>query len=224
MCYTNTRAAEFNKVSLQSLSLNQILNKVFMQTFVLCLEVRDGKQETREWGVADLTGSKDGERDAGGLEGSTSLRFSSSSSPSLQSAPDRRSLIGNEPWSRSLSRDQQIATTYRLWRGDSSTPPPISISLSSLRLSLSLHPSLPVFMGSLWFIQGSVGVRATESRGVFYCSWCVKRPTYSVPARACPDMPGLTNPPGVVMFTPLHGQCLHLSITASAHILINGWM
>lgn len=48
MCYTNTRAAEFNKVSLQSLSLNQILNKVFMQTFVLCLEVRDGKQETRE--------------------------------------------------------------------------------------------------------------------------------------------------------------------------------
>lgn len=47
MCYTNTRAAGFNKVSLQSLSLNQVLNKVFMQTFVLCLEVKDGKQETR---------------------------------------------------------------------------------------------------------------------------------------------------------------------------------
>lgn len=59
-------------------------------------------------------------------------------------------------------------------------PPPTSISPSLLRLSLS-HLSLPVFMGSLWFIRGSVEVRATESRGVFYCSQCVKRPTYSIP-------------------------------------------
>lgn len=66
-------------------------------------------------------------------------------------------------------------------------PSPTSISLPPLclspLLSLFLHPSLPVFMGSLWFIRGSVEVRATESRGVFYCSWCVKRPTHSIPAR-----------------------------------------
>lgn len=136
----------------------------------------------KEWGVADLTGSRDAARDAGGLEKSTSLLFSSSPSPSLQSAPDRRSLIGNEPWSHSLSRDQQIATAYRLWRGDSSTLPP----RSSLRLSPLSLTHLRVFMGSLWFIRASVEVRATESRGVFYCPWCVKRIAYSVSAQAAP--------------------------------------
>lgn len=167
MCYTNTRAAEFNKVSLQSLSLNQILNKVFMQTFVLCLEVRDGKQETREWGVADLTGSKDGERDAGGLEGSTSLRFSSSSSPSLQSAPDRRSLIGNEPWSRSLSRDQQIATTYRLWRGDSSTPPP-SLSLYHPFASPSLFILLSQCLWGVYDLSRAVSGSGPRWAGEYF--------------------------------------------------------
>lgn len=68
-----------------------------MQTFVLCLEVRDSKQEMKELGVPDLTGSRDGARDAGGLERSVSLLFFFSSSPSLQSAPDGRGLIGNEP-------------------------------------------------------------------------------------------------------------------------------
>lgn len=136
-----------------------------------------------------------GMQEAGGLERSTSLLFSSSSSPSRQSAPDRRSLIGNEPWSRSLSRDQQIATAYRLWRGNSS-PSHLSFSLSPLRLPSPLRPSLPMFMGSLWFIRGSVEVRATESRGVLYCSWCVKRPTYSIPARTAL---------WAATFPPLHG-------------------
>lgn len=132
-----------------------------------------------------------GMQEAVRLERSTSLLFFASSSPSLQSAPDRRSLIGNEPWSRSLSRDQQIATTYRLWLGDSSSSL-LCLSITPLSLPLpppflSVHPSIPVFMGSLWFIQASVEVRATVSKGVFYCSWCVKRPTYSIP-----DRPALT--------------------------------
>lgn len=160
-----------------------------------------------------------GMQEAGGLERSTSRLFSSSSSPSLQSAPDRRSLICNEPWSRSLSRDQQIATTYRLWRGDSS-PSHLDLSITppSLSLSPSLHPSLPVFMGSLWFIRGSVEVRATESRGVFYCSWCVKRPTYSIPAR-----PALTCQDWLIHLEwPCSLHCMDAA--ASSHTLVNGRM
>lgn len=188
-----------------------------MQTFVLCLEVRDSKQEMKEWGVADLTGSRDEARDAGGLERSTSLLFFSSSSPSLQSAPDRRSLIGNEPWSRSLSRDQQIATTYRLWCGDS-FPSHLYLSIIPVSLPLFLYPSLWVFMGSLWFIQGSVEVRATESRGVFYCSWCVKRTTYSVSAR-----PALTYQDSVIH---LEWPCslYRTDTTTSPLTLVNGRM
>lgn len=76
----------------------KFLRKVFTcKLLVLCLELRDGKKETKESGVANLTESKDGEKDAGGQERSTSPLLSFSSSPSLQSTPDRRSLIGNEP-------------------------------------------------------------------------------------------------------------------------------
>lgn len=154
--------------------------------------------------------------DAGGLERNMSLFLSSSSSTSLQSAPDRRSLIGNEPWSHMLSRDQQIATTYRLWRGDS--------SLSHLHLSitplspLSLHLSLHVFMGSLGFIRGSVAVRATGNRGVFYCSWFVKRPTYSIPtwpALKCQYWP-------IHLEWPPSHHCM--CVTAFSHTLVNDQM
>lgn len=61
--------------------------------------------------------------------------------------------------------------------------PPLSLYHPSISCALSLLPSLPVFIASLWFIQGGVEVRAKESRGVFYCSRCVKRPTYSIPAQ-----------------------------------------
>lgn len=120
----------------------------------------------------------------------TSLLFSSFSSSSLQSTPDRRSLIGNEPWSCSLSWDQQIATTYLIWRGDSSRPPlyffitSLSQSLSFFFFCSSLSSAL---MGTLWFILGSDEVRAAETRGVFYYCRCVKYPTYSAPA-----LPALT--------------------------------
>lgn len=160
----------------------------------------------REWGVADLTGSRDGEGDAGGLEGSTSLLLFSSSSPSRQSAPDRRSLIGNEPWSRSLSRDQQIATTYRLWRGDT--------SLSHLYLSIT-PPSLP--LSSLTpSVYGEFMIYPRQCRGqghrepgsILLLPMC-QTPHLLYSNLACPDMPVLTNPPRVATFTPLH-VCSHL--------------
>lgn len=140
---------------------------IHMLTLVLCLKGREGKQEMEKWGVVNLTGSGGWRKgDAGGLERSTSLLLCSSSSSSLQSAADRRSLIGNEPWRHRPSRHQQIATTYRLWRGNSSPPPPLLFlhrSSFAPSLSLSLHFSLPVFMGTLWFIWGSVEVTGTES-------------------------------------------------------------
>lgn len=130
-----------------------------MQTFVLCLEVRDGKQAMRGSWSDRVEGWREG-----GREMSMSPLFSPSPSSSLQSSLDRKSLIGNEPWSRSLSRDQQIATPYRLWRGASSPSSHryLALILPLLPLSSSLSP---VFMKSLWFIQGRVEVRAAESRG-----------------------------------------------------------
>lgn len=152
-----------------------------MQTFVLCLEVGDGKQETREWGVANLTGSRDG-------EGCRRSEEEHVSSP-LPHPRLFRALLTGGAWlvmSREVAR---LAGTNRLppliVYDVAIPPPPTSISPSALHLSvsLSLYPSLPVFMGSLWFIQGSVEVRATESRGVFYFSWRVKRLAYSIPVR-----------------------------------------
>lgn len=152
-----------------------------------------------------VKGLKRGMQEAGGLEKSTSLLFSSSSSSSLRSAPDRRSLIGNEPWSRSLSRDQQIATTYRLWRGDSS-PPPTSISLSSLRLSLALFIPLSSVYGEFMIYPGQCRGHGYREQGSILLLLMCQTPHLLYSSPACHDMPGLTNPPGVVMFTLLQRQ------------------
>lgn len=148
-----------------------------------------------------------GIQEAGGLERSTSLLFSSSSSSSIQSAPDRRSLIGNEPWSRSLSRDQQIATTYRLWRGDSSLPP-TSISPSCFRLSSSLSASFSPFLSSVYgefmiYPGRCWGQGYREQSSILPLLMC-QTPHLLYSSPVFPDMPGVTNPPGVAMFTPLH--------------------
>lgn len=94
-----------------------------------------------------------------GPEMSMSLLLSSSSFSFPPSAPDRRSLIGNEPWSRSLSRRQQIATTYRLWRGVSSLFTRFYISPSPPRV-YSFLALLSFVYESLRLILGSVEVRA----------------------------------------------------------------
>lgn len=143
--------------------------------------------------------------DAGRLERSTSLLFFSLLlSSSLQSAPDRRSLIGNEPWSRSLSWDQQIATTYRSWRGNSY---PSHLYLSA---APSVSPFTPLFKclwEVLWFIWGGVGVRATETSGSILPLLMCQTHHLLCSSTVCPDIPGLNNPPGVAMFTLLHRHC-----------------
>lgn len=179
-----------------------------MQSLLLCLEVRDSKQETREWGVANLTGSRDGEGDVGWLERSTSLLFISFSSSSLQNTHDMRSLIGNEPWSQPLSQDQQIATTYRLWRGESS---PSRFPLSPLHLSYtsSLSPSV---YGEFMIYPGQCGGQGYRvQRSILLLLMC-QTPHLLYPILSCPDMPGPTNPPGVAMLTAVD----HTSISVSS--------
>lgn len=125
---------------------------------------------------------------------------------SIQSATDRRSLIGNEPWSHSLSQDQQIATTYPLWRGCSPSHPSIISASLSLSLPLPFSLFLPI-LKRLWpwvaIYQASVRVMATVCAGVFYRCRCVKNPTYSIPVhlqRTCPS----------------HGQLCHLRNATSS--------
>lgn len=87
-------------------------------------------------------------------------------------------LIGDEPWRRQHS--QHLATTYRLWRRNP-FPSHLYLYITPLWLPLFPHRSLPVFIGNLWFSRGSVEVMAAESSRVFYTSWSVTRPTYSIP-------------------------------------------
>lgn len=179
----------------------------------------------RGWGVAVLTGSGDRDGRAGGLERSTPLLLSSSSSsssssrPSPRGAPDRRSLIGNEPWSHSLSRDQQIATTYRLWRGDASPRSPTSISPwlpSSLPRSSSLTPGV---YGEFMIYPGQCrGQGRREHRSILLLRMC-QTPHLLYSNLACPDtQPELTNPHRVATFAALRCTCAH----ASCHDILNG--
>lgn len=145
--------------------------------------------------------------DAGGLERSMSLLLCSSSSSSLQSAPDRRSLIGNEPWRHRPSRHQQIATAYRLWRGNSS-PPLLFLHRSSFApsLSLSLFISHSQCLWGPYDLSEAVS-RSWAQRVVFYCSWSVTHPTYYIPAGL--DIPPLTYSPDLATFhTLLVCNCL----------------
>lgn len=135
-----------------------------------------------------------------------SILSSSSSSSSLQSTPDRRSLIGNEPWSRSLSRDQQIATTYRLWRGDCSPRTPPRLYLSIILPSLSLFIPLSSVYGEFMIYPGQCRGQGYREQGSILLLLMCQTPHLLYSGPVCHDMPGLTNPPGVTMFTPLYRQ------------------
>lgn len=134
----------------------------------------------------DLTGSRDGEREAGGR---IAREEHVSSSPLPPHPRLLRALLTGGAWlvmSREVarfSRDQQIATTYRLWRGGffPLPSPPLYLS-STIPLSLLIPLS--------WCLRGVYDLSRVVSRswpqragGVFHCSWCVKRPTYSIPER-----------------------------------------
>lgn len=142
----------------------------------------------------------------GGLERSMPLLLSSSSSASLQSAPDRRSLIGNEPWSHTLSWDQQIATTYRLWRGDSSLfHLHLYIALLSPPLSSSLSPH--VYGEFMIYQRQCRGQGHREMSFILLLLICqTAHVLYS--NLAWSEMPVLTNPPGVATFIPLYCRLL----------------
>lgn len=164
---------------------------IYMSTLDLCLKVCGGKQEKKEWGVVDLTGSRDVE----GLQKknvgrSTSLFLSSSSSPVFQSSPDRKSLIGNEPWRHSHSRDQQIATTYRLWRGGPSPSHRVT-SLLCLPPSLSSSLTPSVYREFMIYLRQCRGHGHQEQQSILLLLICQTRHLlYST--LTGPDIPALT--------------------------------
>lgn len=102
-------------------------------------------------------------------------------------------------------------------------PPPISISLSSNPVSRSLSSSLsPSVYGEFMIYPGQCRGQGYREHGSILRLLMCQTPRLLYSIQACPDMAGLTNPPGVAMLTPLHGQFCHLRCTTSFSTLANG--
>lgn len=125
----------------------------------------------------------------------TSLPLTRSSSSSLQSAPDRRSLMSREVALLAGTNRLPPLIVY-----DVSFPPsPLFFISPSAPPPSIFPPSLREFMGSFDLSRAVSRSGPTESGAVFYCGRCVKCPTCST--SACPDISGQSNPPGVAAFT-----------------------